>query len=236
MPTESAVRIGLLLPDVLSTYGDNGNAAVLHRRLAWRGVPAEIVPVTINSAVPESLDLYLLGGGEDTAQCLAAQWLGQQSGLRHALDHGAPMLAVCAGLQLLGHTVAVDDRGTGPGLGLLDVVTAPAEGRAVGEIAARPATHLLTEPLTGFENHQGRTTLGAAAQPLGTLIHGIGNGDGTDGVVQGHLIGTYLHGPALARNPQLADLLLHWTLGTPLPPIDLAAVRQLRRERLSRRP
>jgi CobQ-like glutamine amidotransferase family enzyme len=232
MPAESAVRIGLVLPDVLGTYGDNGNAQVLHRRLVWRGTPAEVVRVTIECAVPSTLDLYVLGGGEDTAQSLAADWLCGQAGLRHAIDRGAPMLAVCAGLQVLGHEFVIEDRGARPGLGLLDVVTTPAARRAVGEITTRPATDLLTEPLTGFENHQGHTTLGAAARPLGTVIHGVGNGDGTDGIVQGHVIGTYLHGPVLARNPELADLLLRWVVGEPLAAIDLAAVRQLRHERL----
>jgi CobQ-like glutamine amidotransferase family enzyme len=232
MPAESSVRIGLLLPDVLGTYGDNGNALVLHQRLRWRGLPAEIVPVTIGSVVPAELELFVLGGGEDTAQCLAAEWLSGQAGLRQAIGRGAPMLAVCAGLQLLGHEFVVDDRGARPGLGLLHVATAPAADRAVGEIVTRPATDLLTEPLTGFENHQGHTTLGTAARPLGTVIRGVGNGDGTDGVVQGHLIGTYLHGPVLARNPELADLLLRWAVGGTLPPIDLPAVQQLRGERL----
>src|SRR5262245_10892258 len=103
MSGESVVRIGLLLPDVLGTYGDNGNAQVLLRRLLWRGYRAEVRHVTIGENLPASLDVYVLGGGEDTAQSLAAEWLGNQSGFRHAVDRGAPVFAVCAGLQILGH-------------------------------------------------------------------------------------------------------------------------------------
>jgi CobQ-like glutamine amidotransferase family enzyme len=231
MPTESAVRIGLTLPDVLGVYGDNGNACVLQRRLVWRGMPAEAVPITVDSSVPAALDVYLLGGGEDAPQGVAAEWLGGQAGLRHAVDRGAPVLAVCAGLQVLGREFG-GNNGASRGLGMLDVVTVAAAGRAVGEIITQPSARLLTEPLTGFENRQGRTTLGAEVSPLGAVLRGVGNGDGTDGVVQGHIVGTYLHGPVLARNPELADLLLGWAIGEPLPAIDLTEVGQLRRERL----
>ena len=89
--------------------------------------------------------------------------------------------------------------------------------------------------LTGFENHQGVTQIGPGARPLARVTLGVGNGDGTEGAHAGRVLGTYLHGPALARNPGLADLLLSWAAG-PLPALNPAAedwARRLREERLA---
>ncbi|GAA3550978.1 glutamine amidotransferase [Amycolatopsis ultiminotia] len=234
MTGESAVRIGLLLPDLLGTYGDCGNAEILQRRLQWRGFPATVVPITVDDAVADSLDVYVIGGGEDSAQSLAADFLARQAGLARAVGRGAPVLAVCAGLQVLGREFTTEHGRVRTGLGVLDLVTTPARDRAVGGIRTRPVSSLLTESLTGFENHQGHSALGPAAQPLGRIEHGTGNGDGFDGAIQGRVVGTYLHGPALARNPELADLLLNWAVGAPLRPLEVPGLAELRRQRLSR--
>lgn len=231
---DSTVRIGLLLPEVLGTYGDSGNAQVLCKRLQWRGHEAEVVPVALDNAVPSTLDVYLLGGGEDTAQVLAARRLLASPGLTRAAEAGATVFGVCAGLQILGTRFCGLDGADHPGVGLLDVVTAPAPRRAVAELAA--VGGLIDSPLTGFENHQGASTLGEGSVPLGRVVRGTGNGDGTEGAVTGHVVGTYLHGPALARNPALADLLLSWVLGQDLPPLDVSEVDVLRSERLAALP
>ena len=139
---------------------------------------------------------------------------------------------MCAGLQLLGREFSAEGEQPRAGLGLLDLCTGPAPRRAVGEIVANPCVAGVDQPLIGFENHQGHTVLGPAARPLATVTHGVGNGDGSEGAVQGHVLATYLHGPVLARNPQLADLLLAAVLGHPLPPLDLPSVTELRRQRL----
>ncbi|MEI2643375.1 MAG: hypothetical protein V9G10_13915 [Candidatus Nanopelagicales bacterium] len=86
--------------------------------------------------------------------------------------------------------------------------------------------------LTGYENHAGATHLGPDATPLGMVKAGIGNGDGSEGALSGHIVGTYLHGPCLARNPQIADLLLGWAVGRELPFIEEPEVTALREERL----
>ena len=96
------VRIGLVLPDVMGTYGDGGNAVVLRQRLLLRGIAAEIVEITLADAVPESLDLYTLGGAEDYAQRLATKHLLRHPGLQRAASRGAPVLAICAAIQVLG--------------------------------------------------------------------------------------------------------------------------------------
>lgn len=243
-PTESTVRIGLVLPDVMGTYGDDGNSLVLRQRLRWRGYDAEIVRITLEDAVPDSCDLYTVGGGEDAAQKLASRHLSASPGLQRAVERGAPVLAICAGMQVFGEWFVVSDGSRAPGLGLLDVTTSPQATRSIGELVVAPQVDGLTQPLTGFENHMGATVLGSDAAPLGRVTSGVGNGVPAgrpvpagglaEGVVQGSIIATYMHGPVLARNPQLADLLLCRALGVDsLPPVEVPAVERLRRERIA---
>jgi lipid II isoglutaminyl synthase (glutamine-hydrolysing) len=228
------VQIGLVLPDVMGTYGDGGNAVVLRRRLLLRGIDAEIVEITLADPVPESLDLYTLGGAEDYAQRLATRHLARYPGLQRAAARGAPVLAICAAIQVLGHWYETSAGERVDGVGMLDVTTSPQESRTIGEVSSTPLVDGLTDPLTGFENHRGGTVLGPSAQPLAAVTKGAGNraGDGYDGAVQGSVVATYLHGPCLARNPQLADLLLSRVVGD-LPPLKLPEVDLLRRERLA---
>lgn len=242
------LTIGLVLPDVLGTYGDDGNALVLRQRARLRGIDAEVRRILLNQEIPADCDVYTLGGGEDSAQVIAAARLAASPGLQAAAADGRPIFAVCAGMQVLGHSFFA--HGTeAQGISLLDVSTQPLPTRAIGEVASRPtragATAALTEPMTGFENHMGATTLGAGAAALGKVTRGTGNGAGAasassdaavEGVVQGSIIATYMHGPALARNPQLADLLLAQALGVrldDLEPLEIPVIDRLRMERLS---
>ena len=228
------IRIGLVLPDVMGTYGDGGNAVGLRRRLTLRGIDAEIVEITLADPVPDSLDIYTLGGAEDYAQRLATKHLIRYPGLQRAAVRGAPVLAICAAIQVLGHWYETSAGERVDGVGLLDVTTSPQDTRSIGEVASTPLLAGLTEPLTGFENHRGGTVLGGDAQPLARVTKGAGNraGDGHDGAVQGSVVATYLHGPCLARNPQLADHLLAQVVGE-LPPLQLPEVDLLRTERLA---
>ena len=275
------LNIGLVLPDVLGTYGDDGNALVLRQRARLRGITAEIHTIRYGEAVPETLDVYTLGGGEDVAQLLAAEHLRADGGLVRAVGAGRPVLAICAGLQVLGESFHAGGK-LAEGLGLLDATTSQLGERMIGELHSEPyrlggaggagagadgvgadgagaggaggvdagsgaggagsnaqplAADLseLTEPLTGFANHMGATILGPDARPLGILrarggmvgntdAHGVEAADVVvknsekqqryEGAVQGSVIATYMHGPALARNPQLADVLLARALGT----------------------
>jgi lipid II isoglutaminyl synthase (glutamine-hydrolysing) len=233
------VRIGLVLPDVMGTYGDGGNSVVLRQRLRLRGIDAEIVEITLSDPVPSELDLYTLGGAEDYAQRLATKHLLRYPGLQQAVSRGAAVLAICAAIQVLGHWYETSSGERVDGVGLLDVVTSPQDKRTIGEVVSQPLLPGLSERLTGFENHRGGTTLGPAATPLARVISGAGNraGDGIDGAVQGSVVATYLHGPCLARNPELADLLLSRVVGE-LAPLEMPEVALLRRERLAapRRP
>ena len=232
----STVRIGLVLPDVMGTYGDGGNAVVLRQRLRLRGIDAEIVEITLDQPVPESLDLYTLGGAEDYAQRLATRHLIKHPGLQRAADRGAPVLAICAAIQVLGHWYETSSGERVDGVGLLDLTTTPQDKRTIGELMTKPLLVGLTQRLTGFENHRGGTVLGSAASPVGAVVKGAGNraGDGFDGAIQGSVVATYMHGPCLARNPELADLLLSKVVGE-LSPLSLPEVDLLRRERLAAR-
>ena len=234
---DSTITVALLFPDLLGTYGDSGNAVILAERLRWRGFSAEVVTVGSGDPVPAGCQLYVVGGGEDLPQALAARQLGPglAGPLGRAVTGGAAVLSVCAGLQILGHRFVGPDGVEADGLGLLDCTTRRGSGpRAVGEIVVEPDARLGLPLLSGYENHAGITSVGPGAAAVGRVRSGVGNGDGsgTDGVWAGRVVGTYLHGPVLARNPDLADRLLRWVVGD-LAPLDDGEHLALRNERLA---
>jgi lipid II isoglutaminyl synthase (glutamine-hydrolysing) len=232
MSTDSSVRIVWVYPDLLSTYGDRGNLLILAHRARRRGLRVDAIEVRSDQRLPEGGDIYLLGGGEDGPQALAAQRLNADRGLHRAVERGAAVLAVCAGYQLVGTSFFAKGAQCG-GLDLLDLHSDRGPTRAVGELAGTPDPALGLPTITGFENHGGRTHIGPAVRPLAQVVTGVGNDGATEGVWQGRLLGTYMHGPALARNPDLADLLLRWVTGVDLAPVDDTWPSRLRTERLT---
>jgi CobQ-like glutamine amidotransferase family enzyme len=243
----SALTVAVVYPDLLGTYGDGGNGLVLARRASWRGIEARLIQADSGRPLPTA-DLYCVGGGEDGPQVRAATALREDGTLLRAADDGAVVFGVCAGFQLLGQTFPDSSDRPQEGLGLLDITTRKGTGpRAVGELVAtvapdgpRPGGGGPLPRLTGFENHGGVTSVGTAARPLAHVVTGVGNGsgDGSEGAWSGRVLGTYLHGPVLARNTALADLLLGWALSrpggsAPLEPLDDAEEMALRAERLS---
>jgi CobQ-like glutamine amidotransferase family enzyme len=235
--SESSLRVVWVYPDLLSTYGDQGNVLVVERRARQRGLGVSRVDVRSDQPLPTSGDIYLIGGGEDRPQRLAAERLRRDGGLNRAVANGAILFSVCAGYQILGHEFINDLGEREPGLGLLDVVSSRGEGaRCVGDVLADIDEQLNLPPLTGFENHQGITHLGPTARPLARVRFGNGNGagDGFEGAYHDTVFGTYMHGPVLARNPQIADLLLKLALDVnALPPVDDQWYEALRRERIT---
>lgn len=232
---DSSVTVVLLFPDLLGTYGDSGNAVILAQRLRWRGIATQLITVRSEEPVPEGCELYVIGGGEDLPQALAAKQLGTSGGpLHRAVDAGAAVLAVCAGLQILGRAFVGPDGHHAEGLGLLDCESVRGNGpRSVGEIVVEPDPELGLPTLTGYENHASTTLVGPSSLPVGRVVRGVGNGAGTgvDGCRTGRVFGTYLHGPVLARNPAVADMVLSWVVGD-LEPIDDSESEALRAERL----
>jgi len=237
-PGPSGLRLVWVYPDLLSTYGDRGNLLVLERRARLRGLGVEAAMVNANQPVPRQADIYLMGGGEDLPQILAAHRLRADGGLVAAANIGAVIFAVCAGYQLLGTEFGGEDGQPLPGLEILNIRSGRGQRRGVGEILADVDPSLGVPRLTGFENHQGVTRLGHGVAPLASVVAGVGNGDGTEGAFAGRVVGTYLHGPVLVRNPGLADLLLTWAVGA-LPPLqagDEEWTQRLREQRLAAAP
>lgn len=227
-----ALTLVHVYPQLLGTYGDRGNVLALVHRARGRGLDVRVLDVGLDETLPRTADLYVLGGGEDAAQLLAARCLLADDRAVAVLAD-APTFAVCAGLQLLSRSFLDGDGRPTAGLGLLDVDCGRLPRRAVGEVITDPVALPGAPTLTGYENHRGDARLGPAAQPLGRLVTGVGNGDGrTEGAQQGNVLATYLHGPALVRNPWLADELLTRAAG-PLSAYDDGPMDELRAERLA---
>ncbi len=212
----SDLRVCHLYPEHLNIYADRGNIAVLRARCEWRGIGFAAIGCGPGDPLPDA-DLYYVGGGQDRDQLLIEDDLvGRADGLRAAIDDGAWMLAVCGGYQMLGHYYRGHQGDEMRGTGLVDLVTEAGPTRMIGNIsidcelkAGQPMT------VVGFENHAGRTRLGEGVRPLGRVLHGHGNNgrDGGEGVHAGRIVGTYIHGPLLPKNPALADLLIAEALG-----------------------
>jgi len=204
------IRVGHLYPDYLNIYADRGNIAVLARRAAWRGHELDVESVSMGDALrPGAHDLLYVGGGQDREQALVAVDLAAKAAAVHeAAADGAAVLAVCGGYQLLGRFYRDRDGVELPGIGLLPLVTIAGERRMIGDVLLD--CDWAGRTLAGFENHAGRTVLDAGAEPLGRVIHGFGNDgeSGFEGCRAGRVIGTYLHGPLLPRNPWFADWVL----------------------------
>jgi CobQ-like glutamine amidotransferase family enzyme len=212
------IRVGHLYPDYLNIYADRGNIAVLSRRAAWRGHELEVTAIGMgDDVVPGAHDLYYVGGGQDREQLLVAEdLLLKADALRAAIDGGAALLAVCGGYQLLGRGYRGVHGEDMPGIGLLPHETVAGEKRMIGDVLLGCELEQgERRTLAGFENHAGRTRLDPGAEPLGRVLAGFGNDgeSGYEGCRAGRIVGTYLHGPLLPRNPWLADWLLSQALG-----------------------
>jgi hypothetical protein len=212
------IRVGHLYPDYLNIYADRGNIAVLSRRAAWRGLELEVSAIGMGDPVePGAYDLFYVGGGQDREQALVAQDIaGKGEALRAAVDGGAAMLAVCGGYQLLGRFYRERSGAELPGAGVLPLHTVAGERRMIGDVLLECELEAGDRrTLAGFENHAGRTILEDGAEPLGRVVSGFGNDgeSGYEGCRAGRVVGTYLHGPLLPRNPWLADWLLAQALG-----------------------
>lgn len=199
-----------LFPELLNLYGDGGNVIALTRRLQWRGLPVEVREIGMGDAMDFSqADIVFIGGGADREQMIVKDAMAaRKSELSAYVADGGVLLAVCGGYQFLGHSYAMDDVVV-EGLGVIDTETVRGEGRLIGNAVIQ--SDICDAPIVGFENHGGRTTLGPDAKPLGRVLgktFGNNGEDGFEGVHQGNLIGTYLHGPLLPKNPQVADYLI----------------------------
>ena len=216
---DATLRVCALYPDLMNIYADRGNLLLLERRCRWRGIAFGLSRADLGQPLdPDAADLFYIGGGQDRDQRLCAVDLAEvkRDALRAAAAAGRAVLAVCGGYQLLGHSYQLGDE-TLPGAGLIDLHTVREAGpRLIGNVAIEVELEP-GEPrvLAGFENHGGRTHLGAGVPPLGRVLRGHGNNgrDGFEGVRRGNVVGTYLHGPLLPKNAWFADWLIATALG-----------------------
>jgi len=217
---DRVLRVCALYPDLMNIYADRGNLLLLERRCAWRGIGYEVTAAGLGDVIdPGAHELFYLGGGQDRDQVLCAQDLvrTKRDALHAAAAREAVVLGVCGGYQLLGSEYELGEQ-TVPGVELVDLRTVRENGpRLIGNVAIEVDLPRADGPqvLAGFENHGGRTHLGAGEQPLGRVLRGHGNtgSSGFEGVLSGTVIGTYLHGPLLPKNAWFADWLIATALG-----------------------
>ncbi len=209
------LTIGHLYPDLFNLYGDSGNVQCLKKRLTWRGIEAEVLPLWAGEQIHfETLDILVWGGGSDKGQALAVNYLEQiQPDFKAYVEDGGVVLAVCGAYQLLGkyYKIGEGSKDLIKGLSILDIYTERCEERMVGNVVLESS--LFQTPVVGFENHAGCTIIGDYT-PLGKVLYGHGNtGDGGyEGVVYKNVMGTYLHGPLLPKNPEVCDWFLERAL------------------------
>lgn len=211
------ITICHLYPDLMNLYGDRGNIFVLIKRAEWRNINVKLLSISIGDNVPQDVDIFFMGGGQDREQRLIVPDLLNRKGERLILsaEDGTVFLGICGGYQLFGHYYKPKDSPKLEGLGILDIYTEAGEKRFIGNVLVKSSVEDYKDlTLVGFENHSGRTYLGKNAKPLGEVIKGFGNNgsDKTEGAYQNNVFGTYLHGPLLPKNPWFADLLIEKAL------------------------
>lgn len=206
------LTIGHLYPDLLNLYGDRGNIQCLVKRCQWRGIEAEVKVFELDDEVNfDGVDIVLLGGGSDREQMLVCEKLRKiRKEFKAYVEDNGVVIAICGGYQLLGEYYKTD-KGNIQGLELVDMCTEHGEGRLISNVVVK--SDLFDMPVVGFENHAGKTDI-RGNKPFGKVLYGGGNDgqSGEEGIIYKNVIGTYLHGPLLPKNPQIADWLISHAL------------------------
>lgn len=203
------ITILQLYPKDMNIYGDHGNRLVLEKRLEWYGYTPRVIEYNVGDPFPADVDMVIGGGGQDSGQeKIHADLLKIAPKLIALADADVPMLMVCGLYQLFGKFFKTSDEKTLDGIGILDVETFATDERLIGNIVTNNEEF---GDIIGYENHSGQTYLGESAQPFATVQLGAGNNsrDGHEGARYKNVIGTYLHGSILPKNPKLADFLIH---------------------------
>jgi len=203
------IRLLQLYPDDMNIYGDWGNALVLKKRLERRGYDVELLSYNPGDVFPDDVDLVVGGGGQDSGQArIEADLNDIAPKLKTMAEDGVPMLLICGLYQLFGHYFQTREGRRIDGIGILDVTTVGGNERLIGNIVTKSAEF---GEIIGYENHSGLTMLGSGAIPFGKILKGAGNNgkDESEGARYINVIGTYLHGSLLPKNPKVADFLIH---------------------------
>jgi len=199
-----------MYPDLMNLYGDRGNLFCLRKRLEWYGHSCSIKSYGLGDNWDCSqVDMIFMGGGSDREQELVYRDLLRKSDrLMAEIESGLPVLAICGAYQLLGSSYHSSDGKLMDGLRFFDFYTRGEEGRLIGNIVLNSKIDGKSISVVGFENHGGRTYFqDSSLEPFGTVVKGYGNNgkDRTEGIRYHNLIGSYLHGPLLPKNPAIAD-------------------------------
>lgn len=208
MSQPKTIRLLQLYPKDMNIYGDWGNTLVLARRLERHGFSPELIEYNVGDAFPDDIDIIVGGGGQDSGQNIIQNDLQRISSSLHKLaDEGVPMLVICGLYQLFGHRFVTADHTDMPGIGLLDLETVAGPTRLIGNIVTESEEF---GTIIGYENHSGQTTLGKNVRPLAEVRLGAGNNDhdGHEGARYKNIIGSYLHGSLLPKNPRIADWMI----------------------------
>ncbi|MEI7539801.1 MAG: glutamine amidotransferase [Candidatus Saccharibacteria bacterium] len=192
----------------MNIYGDHGNVLCLKRRLEWCGYTPEVIEYNQGDQFPSNIDIVVGGGGQDSGQDKIKsdlQKIGPQ--LRELADNNIPMLMICGLYQLFGKFFKTADGEIIEGIDLLDIETYGKSERLIGNIITHSEQF---GDIVGYENHSGQTFLGNGMQTLGRVRLGAGNNtvDVSEGARYKNVIGSYLHGSLLPKNPDIADFLI----------------------------
>lgn len=211
------LKICHMYPDVLNLYGDGGNIICMKKRLNWRGIEASVTKLPIGErASLADFDIVFIGGGQDFEQEVLLDDLhrGKDREIMSAIDDGVVFLTICGGYQMMGSYYETYDGKRCDFIDAVDLYTVGSKQRMIGNYKFRCADDAGGSVVVGFENHSGKTYLGAGAKPLGQVLAGFGNNgeDGTEGVRHKNLFGCYCHGPMLPKNPAFCDMLLQTAL------------------------
>lgn len=207
MSTNELVILSLY-PRDMNIYGDHGNVLALTRRARAHGFAPKVVDLHPGGAMPEQIDIVIGGGGQDSGQSrVAADLFARAEAIRTLATAGTPMLVICGLYQLFGHRFITHTGETLTGIGVLDVETRGGDTRMIGNIIVDSEDF---GEIIGYENHSGDTVLGPGSRALGRVTQGAGNNprDGLEGARTGNVIGSYLHGSLLPKNPAITDFLI----------------------------
>lgn len=207
MNKDITLKIMYLYPNEMNIYGDHGNLQTLQKRCQWRGIKTEYISHEPGQDLDESANIIIGGGGQDSGQDRIHKDLIKNGAiLRKMAKNGTPMLMICGMYQLFGHYFETSAGHRINGIGIFDAQTKAGENRLIGNII----TETEFGKTVGYENHSGLTYLNEGQKPFGKVIKGAGNNgdDNTEGAIINNVIGSYLHGPLLPKNPELADYLI----------------------------
>mgnify|MGYP001057362353 CR=1 FL=1 len=197
-----------LYPELLNMYGDIGNINILKYRAEKRGIDVTVHSHSVGDVFEaEKYDIVMLGGGQDFEMSIVSKDISaeKKEAVKSYIESGGVLLAICGGYQILGEYYRTPTGEKIDFLGILPFYTEGGEKRLIGNIVI----DVDGVKCVGFENHAGKTYIGDL-MPLGKVLKGYGNNseDGYEGVIYKNTFGTYLHGPFLSKNPEMADRLL----------------------------